>query len=88
MGDRVRDWDDDSVTVAIIPQACGNCGERTDRVRMSLEVVISGTVDFVGIQTVAVTPCCGGRRSTAYPADHLAELLDHLKACPKHQRKP
>jgi hypothetical protein len=88
MGDRVRDWDDDSVTVAIIPQACGNCGELTDRVRMSLDVVISGTSDFVGIQTVAVTPCCGGRRSTTYPADHLAELLDHLKVCPKHQKKP
>lgn len=85
---RVRTWDDDSVTVAIVPQTCGNCGGRTDRVRMSLEVVVSGTADFVGIRTVAETPCCGGKRNAAYPAEHLAELLDHLKHCPRHEKKP
>jgi hypothetical protein len=86
--DRLHDWDDDSVTVAIIPQACGNCGETTDRVRMSLEVLASGSSGFVGIHTVAETPCCGGQRNTAYPAEYLARLLDHLKVCPNHHQKP
>lgn len=85
---RLHDWDDDSVTVGIVPQTCGNCGGRTDRARMSLDVVISGTDEFVGIRTVAVTPCCGGKRPAPYPAERLAELLDHLKHCPKHERKP
>ena len=85
--DRLHGWDDDSVTVAIIPQTCGNCGERTDRVRMSLEVLASGTSGYLGIHTVAETPCCGGRRNTAYPAEYLAKLLDHLKTCPTHHRK-
>lgn len=86
--DRLHDWDDDSVTFAIIPQACGNCGERTDRVRVSLDVLVSGTSDFVGIRTVAETPCCGGMRPTACPAEYLAKVLDHLKSCPNHHRKP
>jgi hypothetical protein len=84
---RLYDWDDDSVTVAIIPQACGNCGEQTDRVLLSLDVLASGTSDFLGIRTVAETPCCGGKRNAAYPVEHLAKLLDHLKDCPNHQRK-
>jgi hypothetical protein len=83
---RLYDWDDDSVTVAVIPQDCGNCGERTDRVRMFLEVIASGTSDFVGIRTVAETPCCGGKRNASYPAEHLAELLDHLQSCPNHKK--
>jgi hypothetical protein len=81
---RLHEWDDDSVTVAVIPQTCGNCGGRTDRVRMSLEVLISSGADFMGIRTVAETPCCGGKRNAAYPAERLAALLDHLKHCSKH----
>ncbi|MET7363324.1 hypothetical protein ABZS76_33470 [Streptomyces sp. NPDC005562] len=81
---RIHEFDDDSVVVGIVPQACGNCGERTDRVRMSLEVITSGTIDFLGIQTVAHTPCCGGRRTAPYPAARLAALLDHLQTCPHH----
>jgi hypothetical protein len=85
---RLRDWDDDSVTVAIIPQGCGNCGEQVDRVRMFLEILTSSGTGFVGIHTVAETPCCGGKRNSAYPAEYLARLLDHLKVCPNHHRKP
>jgi hypothetical protein len=84
---RLIDWDDNSVTVAVVPQACGNCGWPTDRVRMSLEVLLSDGTDFVGIRTVAETPCCGGKRNAAYPADHLAALLDHLQECPNHERQ-
>jgi len=85
---RLYDWDDDSVTVAIVPQTCRACGSQTDRVRMSLDVVVSETSGFVGIRTLAETPCCGGKRSAPYPAERLAELLDHLKHCPKHEKKP
>jgi hypothetical protein len=76
---RIHDHDDSSVTVAIIPQTCGNCGARPDRVRMSLEVVTGD--GFIGLQTVAETPCCGGKRNSAYPPDHLARLLNHLEHC-------
>jgi len=85
--DRLHDWDDDSVTAAIIPQECGNCGKQVDRVRMYLDVLASGTSGFVGIRTIAETPCCGGKRHSAYPAEYLAKLLDHLKTCSNHQRK-
>ncbi len=85
---RLLDWDDDSVTVAIIPQTCAACAERTESVRLSLEPVISSSGDFVGIRTVAHTPCCGGKRSAPYPAEQLARLLDHLKFCPNHSEKP
>lgn len=79
---RLYAHDDNSVTVAIIPQTCGNCGARPDRVRMSLEVVTSSeTSGFVGIRTVAETPCCGGKRNSAYPPEHLARLLNHLEHC-------
>ncbi|MFE0490150.1 hypothetical protein [Streptomyces griseoaurantiacus] len=81
---RIRAYDEDSVTVAIIPQNCGACGQRTDEVRMSLEAVVSMTAPFVGIRTLAVTPCCGGRREGHYPADMLARLLEHLQNCPNH----
>jgi hypothetical protein len=83
---RLIDYNDDSVTVAVIPQACGNCGERTDRVTLSLEVLSSSSADFLGIRSVAETPCCGGRRSAPYPAEYLAKLLDHLQTCPNHQK--
>ncbi|MEU9405671.1 hypothetical protein AB0E08_08190 [Streptomyces sp. NPDC048281] len=83
---RFHDWDDDSVTVAIIPQPCANCGDLVDRVRLSLEVITSSGSDFVGINTVAKTPCCDGRRNSVYPAEYLAKLLDHLKTCPNHSR--
>lgn len=81
---RILDHDADSVLVGIIPQDCGNCGERTDRVRLSLDVVMSSSSDFLGIRTLAVTPCCGGKRSAPYPAERLAKLLDHLKNCSDH----
>lgn len=80
---RILEHDEDSVLVGIVPQECANCGERTDRVRLSLDVVMaSSSSDFLGIRTLAVTPCCGGRRSASYPAEHLARLLDHLRDCP------
>ncbi|MGA5598472.1 hypothetical protein ACPCSE_29980 [Streptomyces cellulosae] len=82
---RLHDWDDDSVIVGIVPQTCGNCGDRTDRARISLEVVIRDD-DLLGIRTIATTPCCNGKRAAAYPADMLAELLDHLKHCPHHEK--
>lgn len=81
---RLYGWDDDSVTVATIPTTCGNCGERTDRVRLSLEIVSCGESDWLGIRTVAVTPCCNGKRSAPFPAAHLAKLLDHLQTCDNH----
>ncbi|MDQ1041462.1 hypothetical protein QFZ75_007964 [Streptomyces sp. V3I8] len=81
---RIHEYDEHSIVVAIIPQACGNCGDRTDRVRLSLDVVMSSGSDFLGIRTLAVTPCCGGKRSAPYPAVKLAELLDHLQTCPNH----
>lgn len=79
---RILEFDADSVLVGIVPQECGNCGERTDRVRLSLDVVMSASSDFLGIRTLASTPCCNGRRSAPYPVEHLAKLLDHLKDCP------
>lgn len=79
---RILEFDADSILVGIVPQECGNCGERTDRVRLSLDVVMSASRDFIGIRTLAITPCCGGKRSAPYPVEHLAKLLDHLKDCP------
>jgi hypothetical protein len=82
---RLFAYDDESVEVAIIPQACRNCGERVEQVRMSLDFVAPGTSDFLGIRTVASTPCCGGLRHTSYPAEKLAALLNHLQTCTKHK---
>lgn len=79
---RLHEWDDESITAAIAPQTCGGCGGRTDRVRLALEAVLSCTGDFLGIRTVATTPCCGGRRTAQFPADELAWLLEHLKGSP------
>ncbi|MFH8483152.1 hypothetical protein [Streptomyces sp. NPDC018055] len=78
-------FDDSSITVGIIPQTCGACGNRVDRVRMALDVVVGGTSDFLGIRTVATTLCCGGQRKRGYPVELLARLLDHLQSCPNHQ---
>ncbi|MFE6000365.1 hypothetical protein ACFQ6C_26450 [Streptomyces sp. NPDC056454] len=78
-------FDDGSVTVGIIPQTCGACGARVDQVRMALDVVAGGTSDFLGIRTVATTPCCGGQRNAHYPVELLARLLDHLQSYPNHQ---
>jgi hypothetical protein len=83
---RLLDWDDDSITVTVIPQACSSCGERNDKVRLSLEAVVPGTSDFVGVRTVGKTLCCGGEYRTAYPAVRTAVLLEHLKDCPRHQK--
>ncbi|WP_428957831.1 hypothetical protein [Streptomyces sp. cg35] len=81
---RLYEYDRDSVVVGIIPSTCGACGERAERVRMSLEIVLSDSGDLVGIQTVARTTCCSGRRPTRYPAEQLAKLLDHLQTCKNH----
>ncbi|MFD8650681.1 hypothetical protein [Streptomyces mirabilis] len=78
---RILEHTDDSVLVGIVPQDCGNCGQRTDRVRLSLDVVMSSGRDFLGIRSLATTPCCNGKRSAPYPVEHLARLLDHLKDC-------
>lgn len=82
---RILEHDADSVLVGIVPQDCGNCGERTDRVRLSLDVVMSSSRDFIGIRSLAVTPCCGGKRGAPYPVERLAALLDHLQTCPNHK---
>ncbi|MCX4799673.1 hypothetical protein OG497_38100 [Streptomyces sp. NBC_01242] len=81
---RIIEHDTDSVLVGIVPQDCANCGQRTDRVRLALDVVMSSSTDFLGIRTVATTPCCGGQRSAPYPAEKLAGLLDHLQNCSNH----
>ncbi|MFJ4902802.1 hypothetical protein [Streptomyces sp. NPDC088727] len=81
---RILEYDTDSVLVGIVPQACGNCDKRVDRVRLSLDVVMSSGQDFIGIRSLAITPCCDGQRSAPYPVEHLAGLLDHLQNCSNH----
>ncbi|MEV7674981.1 hypothetical protein [Streptomyces sp. NPDC088752] len=84
MTPRIIEHDDDSVTVGIVPQDCAACGARTDRVRLAMEPVSSSMGDFLGLQTIATTPCCNGKRSGHYPVESLARLLDHLQTCPNH----
>ncbi|THA72468.1 hypothetical protein E6R60_26420 [Streptomyces sp. A0642] len=81
---RLYEYDEDSVLVGIVPQNCANCGGRVDRVRMGLQAVISSSGDFIGIQSVATTPCCNGQRNANYPVENLAQLLDHLQHCSNH----
>ncbi|MFI0967009.1 hypothetical protein ACH4S8_37345 [Streptomyces sp. NPDC021080] len=80
---RIIEHGKDFVLVGIVPQDCGSCGGRVDSVRLSLDVVTSSGGDFLGIRSLATTPCCGGKRSAPYPVEYLARLLDHLDDCEK-----
>lgn len=83
---RLIDWDDDSVTVSVIPHTCSSCGELNDKARLSLAAVVPDTGDEVGVRTVGETLCCGGEYRTAFPAVRTAVLLEHLKHCPNHKK--
>jgi hypothetical protein len=81
---RLYAYDDSSLTIGVIPQDCPSCDGRIERVRLSLEPVVSSTAEFVGLRTVGETTCCGGPYRTACPAIRVAAALNHLQSCPHH----